>query len=321
MSRLPEQVLLYRSEHPYQEELKSILTSWSVKYIEFTVLSEINKTKALEQATVVLAITDESDHRAIEALRSVMHANNWIQRIMISDSHKSELFEQAINKAHINYFIGLPAEPLKLSLYLKKAWQRYQNITRPLMKFDALSNITQNLLEENESIRLQANTDALTHLLNRRSFNNMLHRFWNSYKNKELYFSLTMLDIDHFKRINDTYGHQAGDRVLQFFADILIKNQRLGIDYAFRYGGEEFVILSVSTNEQEMCKYTERLLNLVRGKTVYYQEHEINFTFSAGISTSIKAHSPEDLIDQTDRALYKAKENGRNQIVIFQETK
>lgn len=320
MAPLPDMILLYRSGHEYQRTLRSVLTSWSIEVTEFKYIAELHESNILGKAPIAMAIVDEQDASGIEALRSVMHANNWIQRIMVSDSQDIELFERAINKAHINYFIGLPHEPLKLSLYLKKAWQRYQNVTRPLMKFNVLTDIAESLLHENQRYKMEANTDALTHLLNRRSFNNMLKRFWNRFKNKGMYFSLAMLDIDHFKKVNDQYGHLAGDRVLQFLADILLKNQRLGIDFTFRYGGEEFVILSASTDTSEMEQYIKRLLNLIREKSVFYQEQEIRFTFSAGISCSALASSEEELIDQADLALYSAKETGRNRVVVFRKS-
>ncbi len=314
---MPDQALVHRSMHPMQKEIIHLLNSRGIEVIEVSVLAELRELSIMESLPLAIAIVTDFEPDGIEFLRSVMHANNLIQRMMFTDSQNVELFERAINKAHINYLLKLPPDKDKLSVYLRKSWRRYDNLTRPFAKLDALASVTQDLLTENERFRVEANTDSLTKLMNRRSFNAMLERFWLSYKQNKINFSLAMIDIDHFKKVNDTYGHSAGDLVLQNLSNIVLRNRRMGVDFAFRYGGEEFAILSTNTGAEEMQKYIQRLLQIVIAHPVEYADVNIDITFSAGISMATLCASAEEIISQADQALYQAKNNGRNQVRIF----
>ncbi len=307
----PHTVLLHRSGNPYYSQLKRLLENWGIEIFEVSVLAEIKDKAILESIHLALSIVDGNDVSGIDFLRSVMHSNTWIQRIMLMPEANMEIYERAVNKAHINYMLQIPLPGSKLETYLRKAVRRFENITKPFAKFDALSSVTEELLVENEKFRMEATLDPMTKLMNRRSFNKILERVWQRYKEKGIPFSIALFDIDHFKKVNDTYGHQAGDRVLERIAEIMIENQRLGIDYSFRYGGEEFVVLSSNTNGMEMKRYLERLLRLVSRTKISYESHEISVTFSAGVCEASQSESPESLIGKADAAMYKAKENGR----------
>ncbi len=317
--KLPSSILLHRSNTAYLHQLKRIFKSWQVEVYEAAVLAELRDKNILDSIPVAVAIVDDTDISGLDFLRSVMHSNNWIQRIMLTPHNDPEIFERAVNKAHINYLIPVPSEASKLEVYFNKALKRYEQITRPFTKLDALSTITEDLIQENEKFRLEATTDSLTKLMNRRSFNQIFERIWQRFKEKRIPFSLALLDIDHFKRVNDTYGHQAGDVVLQKLADILMKNQRVGIDYAFRYGGEEFTIISTNTNEHEMKGYLERLLAIVSETGFFYEGERIAISFSAGVCEAIPDEKAEDMIVRVDATMYKAKEAGRNRVFAYSE--
>ena len=313
---LPHTILLHRSENPYYPQLKRLLESWDIELIEISVLAELKDKAILESIHLVIAIVDKNDVGGIDFLRSVMYSNTWIQRMMLMPEADLEVYERAVNKAHINYMLKIPFPGSKLATYIRKAVRRYENITKPFAKFDALSSVTEELLVENEKFRMEATLDPMTKLMNRRSFNKILERVWQRFKEKGIPFSIALLDIDHFKRVNDSYGHQAGDQVLQDIAGILIDNQRLGIDYSFRYGGEEFVVLSSNTSGSEMKLYLDRLLILVKETKTLYKNEEISVTFSAGVCEALQSESPEALIEKADNAMYKAKKNGRCQVLI-----
>lgn len=315
--RLPYTVLLHRSANSYYHQLKRILNNWDVEIIEASVLAEIRDRAILDSIPMAIAIVDQNDISGIDFLRSIMSSNNWIQRIMLYREADADIFERAVNKAHINYLLKIPGQVSNLETYLKKAVRRYDSITRPFEKLDALSNVAEELLHENEKFRLEASLDALTKLMNRRSFNKIFERIYLRFKEKRIPFSLALIDLDHFKNVNDTYGHVAGDHVLQNIAAILLKNQRIGIDYTFRYGGEEFAILSSNTNAKEMNMYMERLRKIVQEHTIVYKDQEINVTFSSGVCEVEFETNPEELIARADKAMYQAKNNGRNQVVLF----
>jgi PleD family two-component response regulator len=210
--KLPEQVVLYRSEHPSQKKLRIILNDLGIVFHEIQYLAELKDLSVIEKSPCVLAIID-GEMKGIEFLRSVMHYHPWTQRMLITNSGDIRFLEQAINKAHINYLLSLPLSEETLKVYLMKANKRFQNLIRPINKLDVLSSVTSDLLQENERMRLAASTDALTKLPNRRSMNLVMENLWHQYVTANVVFSFAMLDIDHFKNVNDRYGHEAGDRV------------------------------------------------------------------------------------------------------------
>jgi diguanylate cyclase (GGDEF)-like protein len=128
--------------------------------------------------------------------------------------------------------------------------------------------------------------------------------------------SLIIIDIDHFKDVNDTYGHAAGDQVLQLMAKLCLNNIR-EIDIIGRYGGEEFVILLPESSAPDACIVAERLCSLVAGEPFSTPGGDIPITISLGVSTVDENNeSLEGLIKQADKSLYKAKLLGRNRVGV-----
>jgi len=131
--------------------------------------------------------------------------------------------------------------------------------------------------------------------------------------------TLALIDLDHFKKLNDTYGHQAGDHVLKTFADSM-KNTIRSTDVCFRYGGEEFSILFMRIDSNIAKEICDKLRALIHGMKISYMKQDISLSISIGISSLDNRNiSPEQFIKEADRALYHAKENGRNRICIFDE--
>jgi diguanylate cyclase (GGDEF)-like protein len=162
-------------------------------------------------------------------------------------------------------------------------------------------------------LQLQALTDELTGCFNRRSFEMQLERDLQMAARLRLPLSLILLDIDNFKNVNDTYGHDAGDQVLRVLANHLREELR-GVDTAARYGGEEFAIILPQAGPEGALLVAERLRAKVE-KMVIPEVGQI--TISLGLATfPLNASSRDTLVVTADRALYDAKHSGRNRVCV-----
>ncbi len=176
--------------------------------------------------------------------------------------------------------------------------------------------VMQELQRDLEIVRQQALTDGLTNLANRKAFESELMRIAEEAGKEELTFCLILLDIDHFKSFNDTYGHQVGDQVLRLVAQTLIDGVK-GRDVAARYGGEEFAIILPQTTLQGGIKVADSLRKVVQAKELVNRNTGDTLgrvTLSGGVAEYIMGEELDKLIERSDTALYTAKHNGRNQI-------
>ncbi len=171
-----------------------------------------------------------------------------------------------------------------------------------------------NGLRYQEAVR-SALTDALTGAGNRISLENVMNREFDLASRYDQPLSILMLDLDHFKRINDTYGHAAGDYVLKTVAKTLRAASR-GVDMTFRYGGEEFVVLLNKTDMTGATITAERLRSTIAGLSIIHDGKEIPVTISVGVAALHKQETVHQFMERADRALYSAKRNGRNQVMM-----
>ncbi|MDD5160423.1 MAG: GGDEF domain-containing protein [Sulfuricurvum sp.] len=182
---------------------------------------------------------------------------------------------------------------------------------------------TQELQNANLQLQELSLTDSLTHLSNRRSLAIHLHDIWELAKRNHIVISIIMCDIDHFKQVNDKYGHIIGDFVLKDIANILKNSLKRKSDFIARYGGEEFMIVLYETEihtAEEICGTIQN--NLKDINKFEYKEVKLNsITMSFGISSITPNETSEynDLIKLADMALYQAKKNGRNCFVSITE--
>jgi diguanylate cyclase (GGDEF)-like protein len=158
----------------------------------------------------------------------------------------------------------------------------------------------------------QAMTDALTGLLNRYGLQRTLQREHSEARRYHRPLSCLLIDLDHFKFVNDTYGHPAGDIALQQIAEILSKAVR-GSDMVFRYGGEEFLVLLPETNLEGASALAEKI-RLAADAQLFGDGHIFPLTLSAGVASLSDQESGNDMIARADMALYDAKAGGRNRV-------
>jgi len=177
-------------------------------------------------------------------------------------------------------------------------------------------DISKNRKTEEELLRL-ASTDPLTGAFNRREFTAIAEREALRANRYHHPLSVLMLDLDHFKRLNDTYGHSAGDKALQRFT-MICTNVLRNVDVFGRWGGEEFVALLPETDIQGATVIAERLRKLTADNLLTYNDHKISFTASIGIAEFKDGETSIDgVLSRADNAVYDAKKAGRDRISVF----
>jgi diguanylate cyclase (GGDEF)-like protein len=202
----------------------------------------------------------------------------------------------------INVVAGTVVLALLLYQWLPEAvreWAKSQQRTRDLEKLAAI--------------------DPLTGISNRRQFESLARAELGRSQRYMRPLSLLMIDIDHFKQVNDRFGHEAGDRVLKFLANVLISAKRAS-DVVGRIGGEEFAILLPETSKEAALVIAERLRQLAQTCAPAIAGEKLDVTISIGVAAaSIRTSGMETLCRQADQALYEAKRSGRNRVVAARE--
>lgn len=186
----------------------------------------------------------------------------------------------------------------------KRQQQRLKNLGEKLRAVE----------EELGSARKQMTLDPLTQLYNRGALDLQLERTASVSFFSGTSACILMVDVDHFKHINDTYGHPAGDAVLQQLANRLVSTFPRKTDFIARYGGEEFCVLLQGAGYELSQRLGERLLTAVRGEKFYYQDLGIPVTVSIGVAELVPGEPMSSWLERADRALYRAKDSGRDRV-------
>lgn len=208
---------------------------------------------------------------------------------------------------------------------LKNQWDELELKNQELVKLNqVLKNKNDELVKTQWALEELATTDSLTKLKNRRYFIERMNEEFSRAKRMPQPISFIMLDIDFFKKVNDTYGHLCGDSVLQQFAKILKQNTRRH-DIVARYGGEEFIIGMIGQNEEAADVTAERIRRDVEEAQFQHETTALKLTCSAGVGTFTATPkeplSLDTFISDVDHALYQAKEKGRNQVITINDLK
>ncbi len=166
-------------------------------------------------------------------------------------------------------------------------------------------------------MQYQATHDSLTGLWNRPAWKKLLvAEFERAYRNATS-VAVLMIDLDHFKSVNDTYGHHAGDAILNKIGDVLQSLVR-AYDHAGRYGGDEFIVIAPELSQDSALDYAERIRATLAQTNVIYEGSRISLTVTIGLAFAAKVpeHSPDVIMHMADRALYEAKDQGRNCVFL-----
>lgn len=191
-------------------------------------------------------------------------------------------------------------------------------IKRTLLELEHQQKLLTDEMEQRRGLEQElwslAHLDPLTSLPNRRAFRDSARIKLAESQTAHRPCAVITIDIDHFKRVNDAYGHGAGDTVLRRVADIIQAPLRPNTDMAARMGGEEFAIIMPDTDTDSAIAFAEKLRKRIEQTIVVVGEHEISPTVSLGVALNRKSTNLDDLLERADRALYTAKRTGRNKV-------
>ncbi len=198
--------------------------------------------------------------------------------------------------------------------YITKPFQ-YPELLARIRAGKRIVDLQQELLETNKRLELLSITDGLTKLHNHRYFQDELARAFEESQRYQRPLSLAMIDIDFFKKVNDTYGHAVGDDVLKQAA-ALYRGSVRSTDLVARYGGEEFAVMLPETSLNDGVAFAEKIRQLVQETPMATQIGPVNTTVSIGVASvpHSRIHTAKELIVAADKALYRAKKSGRNQV-------
>ena len=207
-------------------------------------------------------------------------------------------------------------EILKVKDYLVIEMQKVREHSHTLHdELEKHRTATETLSKKLEESEARALVDALTNVLNRNAYNLKIGELVHEYKRYKEEWALLVLDIDHFKKFNDTYGHKTGDKVLKSVAATVSNSIRVS-DHIFRYGGEEFVVILSRINKETTKTLSEKIRREVERDYFVDGDNELKVTMSIGAAIITPEDTEASLFERADKALYQAKQNGRNQILL-----
>lgn len=311
---LVEPILYHHDPSQYKDNNPNIKTTISAVFLSdllvnilFSKKPEKYHQRFRAEATKLLGLSSEEIETILEQVHiKFKEAGTYFNlKIKISKSVQEILQEANIKLSLIN----LDYDQMNKQLILAKIH---------------LENLTKELEEKNEILDNLANLDGLTGAFNHRYFQNSLDQEISRCMRNSSTISILLLDIDHFKKFNDTYGHQVGDFVLTEFSTILKENVRK-YDIVARYGGEEFVVILPETDLEDAINVAEKLRTSIESADFDDNRETYSVRASFGVSSAKPAtednFSKDVFISQADQALYEAKEKGRNQVVSYSPKK
>lgn len=289
-------VMVVEDSAPFRSALKKILTS-----LQFQVFTAAHGEEAMNYFTdnpdIKLALCDyrmpvKDGLEVLKEIRAIGDKNQIGVLMMTS-----------------------PSENVNGAIFLKNGANDF--IAKPFVKEELICRVN-NTIEAMENINQIAdfaNKDFLTGVYNRRYFYENMNEYVAYAEEHMEPYVVAMLDIDHFKKINDTHGHNSGDKVLKTLAKKLIDETK-GDDLIARFGGEEFCIILKDISNEDAVKFFVNLRANITNCKVQLKKEQISFTVSIGVAFSRSDYRLDELLELADEALYRAKENGRNRVEI-----
>ncbi|HIQ51095.1 MAG TPA: GGDEF domain-containing protein [Nautiliaceae bacterium] len=281
----------------FAQELK-VLTNKRIKLDKEELdkkLKDLDKI-AERLSTKILKIIEKSDGSSKEIKNITTELQNWRK--------DSTTDFEAIKEKLLTIVNSLDKEINHFKEEMKKEDEEIEVLRKKI-----------SLLEEKvKTLQKETKIDFLTNIANKKAILEEFNKQESIYKRSKTNYSIVFFDIDHFKNINDTFGHEAGDVILKSIG-ILLKTHIRDIDLVGRYGGEEFVAILPNTDKEEAFKLADKIKNIIKNTKFIYKNKQINVTISGGVAERNEVNSNEELLKLADERLYKAKKFGRDKII------
>ena len=308
------------------DNVKMIFGGTAKKYMTSPILSVDNDATLKEVAGFM-----NSHKTSVVLVRNKNHG--YIGVVTDADfTHKVAVKEYSVNTTTIESIMSAPIKAVDGSIFMADAngimcqsGIRHLAVTENGEFIGLLSamNFFEYYKDVEEHLSNLAVHDGLTGIYNRRYFDETLAREWKRTMREKAPLSLIMLDIDYFKKYNDTYGHQAGDECLRQVATTISGALRRPADMAARYGGEEFVVVLPNLKLEDSAKFGETIRAKIEALKMEHKQSDANpfITVSLGIASVVPSSisSYEELVGAADKALYSAKNKGRNRVCVAQD--
>ncbi|WP_456470408.1 diguanylate cyclase [Caminibacter sp.] len=249
----------------------------------------------------ILRILQKTDGSSKEIKDIKIELQNW---------RREEGGFESIKEKLLNIAISLDKELDEFATEMKKEDEEIEKLKR---KIQMLESKVKELSKE-------VKTDFLTKIANKKGIEEELNKQESFYKRYKTNYSVVFFDIDHFKNINDMFGHDAGDAILKNLG-LLFKRYARDIDLIGRFGGEEFVAILPNTDKKGAYKFAEKIRQIIENTKFMYKNTRINVTVSGGVAERKEVSSKEELLKKADERLYLAKRSGRNRVCADDECK
>ncbi len=302
--------LLIIEDDPDQREL--IREQVEDRFGAQTVTGVDGRRAAMEQdlASFDLILTDYNlpDGTGMDVLRDVQ-ARCSTPVIMVTGENVGTIAAEAIRQGAVDYVVKFGDYLFTIPLVIEK------NLTVAKM-IKEREHLRRELEQKNAQLEEMAATDPLTHLYNRRYFSRVLEQMFAESQRHSQDLACVMIDLDQYKKLNDTYGHQVGDELLVCAGKVISANMRR-MDVGARYGGDEFVLLLPHTSSAEAAGAAGRIGEQFRTESAVILKNGAGVTMSIGIATQAQGIiNAEQLVAQADAALYRAKQAGKNRVTL-----
>ena len=272
-------------------------------------------------ATVILQdlVMPDVDGMTLVRFYKANHSTKDIPVIVLSSKEDPKIKSDAFNYGASDYLVKLP-DKIEFIARIRSHAKNYIMQTERDAAFFALREMKKQLEKSNRKLHKLSMLDGLTGIPNRRHFDEILEEELEKVKTTEAPLSLVLIDIDHFKLYNDSYGHQGGDDCLIQVASTIANQCKNPDDIAARYGGEEFVMVLPATEEKNAYAVADRARKAIEELCIEHNSSDTSdcVSISLGIATTTTKNRMDgkELIEEADKALYKAKEEGRNRTIM-----